>query len=181
MLEKVVAKTTTETSEAESSSTDEEKGTEANDGEDPARRRRPPRRRPPSKPAPDAVAAVAQLDVQHRARSSFVGGRAEDTNAGAIGDYHEKNKGKLVAPKSEGGKLTTTADRRPTMRQRQSKQTSTQTLRSQPRSCRTRPEERALVETHGGRAGAPPIIKVRALHAVAGESGPLVQHLPQAR
>ena len=55
-----------------------------------------------AKPLPDAVAAVAQLDVQHRFALIFLLEVVRDAYI-AVGDCLEKNKGKLVAPKGEGG------------------------------------------------------------------------------
>merc|ERR1711924_222225 len=63
LLEKVVARTTTETSESKSSSTDEEDAkTTAKSGKSSSSTTKTSS----AKPLPDAVAAVAQLDVQHR-------------------------------------------------------------------------------------------------------------------
>ena len=53
-------------------------------------------------PLPDAVAAVAQLDVQHRFALVFLLEVVRDAYI-AVGDCLEKNKGKLVAPRGEGG------------------------------------------------------------------------------
>ena len=102
MLEKVVAKTTTETSEATSSSTDEEKGTEAKTTAKSGTSSSSTTKTSSSKPLPDAVAAVAQLDVQHRFALIFLLEVVRDAYI-AVGDCLEKNKGKLVAPKGEGG------------------------------------------------------------------------------
>ena len=101
-LEKVVAKTTTETSEATSSSTDEEKGTEAKTTAKSGKSSSSTTKTSSAKPLPDAVAAVAQLDVQHRFALIFLLEVVRDAYI-AVGDCLEKNKGKLVAPKGEGG------------------------------------------------------------------------------
>merc|ERR1712224_437744 len=82
LLEKVVSKTTTETSESKSSSTTTKTSAD--------------------KPLPDAVAAVAQLDVQHRFALVFLLEVVRDAYI-AVGDCLAKNKGKLVAPRGEGG------------------------------------------------------------------------------
>ena len=102
LLEKVVARTTTETSESKSSSNDEEKGTEAKTTAKSGTASSSTTKTSSSKPLPDAVAAVAQLDVQHRFALIFLLEVVRDAYI-AVGDCLEKNKGKLVAPKGEGG------------------------------------------------------------------------------
>ena len=102
LLEKVVARTTTETSESKSSSTDEEKGSEAKSTAKSGTSSSSTTKTSSAKPLPDAVAAVAQLDVQHRFALIFLLEVVRDAYISA-GDCLAKNKGKLVAPRGEGG------------------------------------------------------------------------------
>ena len=99
LLEKVVARTTTETSEATSSSTDKE---DAKSTAKSGKSSSSTTKTSSAKPLPDAVAAVAQLDVQHRFALIFLLEVVRDAYI-AVGDCLEKNKGKLVAPRGEGG------------------------------------------------------------------------------
>ena len=102
LLEKVLPKTTTETSEATSSSNDEEKGTDAKSTAKSGTSSSSTTKTSSAKPLPDAVAAVAQLDVQHRFALVFLLEVVRDAYI-AVGDCLAKNKGKLVAPRGEGG------------------------------------------------------------------------------
>ena len=85
-----------------SSSNDEEKGTDAKSTAKSGKSSSSTTKTSAATPLPDAVAAVAQLDVQHRFALVFLLEVVRDAYI-SVGDCLEKNKGKLVAPRGEGG------------------------------------------------------------------------------